>query len=247
MIYFNLSAQPYKNAITSNADGGYEFSCISPDENETIISALRTADQAPANQRGIVLAFITEAIVYKPRYVISQIIIEYGKYSEYPLDRLAKAIAFSRKGAAFRKDAISDFEEYFNRPDIDNMPVRNGRKIYSDAHIFVTLAELYEKEYQFEKALDTWKKAAAAGWDSGICVSNIAGILSKIDISKAVAYLEEEIAKDSAPAYLNKTLEDYKAKAAKGYVFKARARKADERDKQIQSQIKQLSYRYLKK
>ena len=28
MIYFNLNAQPDKNAITSNADGGYEFSCM---------------------------------------------------------------------------------------------------------------------------------------------------------------------------------------------------------------------------
>ncbi len=178
MIYFNLSAQPDKNAITSNADGGYEFSCITPDENETIISALRTADQAPANQRGIVLAFITEAIVYKPRNVISQIIIEYGKYSEYPLDRLAKAIAFSRKGAVFRKDAISDFEEYFNCPDIDNMPTRNGRKIYSDAHIFVTLADLYEKEYQFEKLLTRGKRQPPQG-----------GILVSVFLTSRVFYL----------------------------------------------------------
>ena len=47
-------------------------------------------------------------------------------------------------------------------------------------------AELYEKEYQLEKALCAIDSSQKNGWDKAVCVERHAEILAKIDINQAV-------------------------------------------------------------
>lgn len=61
MICFNTNAAPDSNATATLSEGGYNFTCVTPEENAEILSLLRSAAEYPADQRGIALAFFSEA------------------------------------------------------------------------------------------------------------------------------------------------------------------------------------------
>lgn len=111
MIVFNTNVLSDRNAVSTNPDGGYNFSCVTSEENEVILSVLADANKYPPEQRGIALAFLSEGITYKPRYIINQIIVEYAKLVGSSLDIVAEFIAYSRKNSAYRAKAISAFEQ----------------------------------------------------------------------------------------------------------------------------------------
>lgn len=246
MICFNTNVLPDKNATVTLPDGGYNFTCVTSEENAEILSMLKTAAEYPADQRGIALAFYSEAVTYKPRYIINQIIIEYAKLSKMPLDTAAKFIALSRKSSRFRQKALEAFERMPKDIQFPDTPYRNGRTMYYWSGLYLTAAELYQKEYMYDKAIQAIEKSREYGWDSDVCTKIHAEILSKIDINQAVDYLQNSIAADSCLSGLNQILKDYKAKAAKGYKFKPR-KTAQEYNSEAESQIRQLAYRYLKK
>lgn len=114
MICFNTNVSPDNNATTALPDGGYNFACVTLEENAEILSLLKSAAEYPADQCGIALAFFSEVTNHKPRYIINQIIIEYAKLSGTPLDVAAEFIALSRKSSTFRPKAL-EFLKVFQR------------------------------------------------------------------------------------------------------------------------------------
>lgn len=244
MINLNSNALPDLNAVSTHPDGGYNFACITPDENEVVTSALLEANRYPANQRGIALSFFSENITHKPRYIINQIIIEYAKLTDGSLDKAAAFIAYSRKSSSYRAKAISIFEQLDT--EITFPEAVSGYPMYSWSRLYLIAAELCEKEYQFEKALKAIEKSRERGWNNTVCTGRYAEILAKIDMSQAVEYLQNKIETDPALAVLSETLNELQTKAAKGYKFKPR-RKAPEDNSEMEQQLRQLAYRYLKK
>lgn len=246
MICFNANVLPDKNATQTTATGMYNFLCITPEENDEIISILKSAAAYPPEQRGIALAFCSEAVIYKPRYILNQIIIEYAKLSGSPLDTAAEFIALSRKSSHFRGKAIEVFEQIPKNITFPLSPYNNGLTMYSWCGLYLTVSELYEKEYQFDKALEAIEKSRELGWDSAACTKIHAEILTKVDINMAVEYLQSCIAADPRLSNLRATLDEYKAKADKGYKFKPR-KSTREDNVEMEQQIRQLAFRYLKR
>lgn len=246
MLSFNFNVKPDEYATLTHPDGGYNFTCITEEENDAILSMLKTAQSYPESQRGISLAFNSESVIYKPRYIINQIIVEYSENSVFPLDKLAKFIGYFRKSSQFRPDAIKAFESYIPNYSQANIPLApSGNPMYSLSWLYLTVAELYEKEGLFEKALNAIDMSRKEGWTAVVCAQRHAEILAKIDINQAVDYLNNAIAVSSEfSQVLSPMLQDYQAKAAKGYKFKSR-KKSSINDNDNEQQIKQLAYRYL--
>lgn len=248
LISFNVNVMSDKNATKTHPDGGYNFTCVTSEENAEILSLLKSAAEYPADQRGIALAFYSESAIYKPRYIINQIIIEYAEQSGTPLDTVAEFIAFSRKSSNFRTKALEVFESVPKTLCFPPTPYGNDTAMYSWSRLYLIAAEIYEKEYQFEKALNAIKKCSKYNWNKTVCIERYAEILTKIDIKQAVEYLQNTIDKDSQLLpILSRQLEEYRAKAAKGYKFKPRKKTTENcSEAEMEQQIKQLAFRYLK-
>ena len=236
MVFFNVNATPDENAATVLPNGGYNFACVTPEENDTIISLLSQANEFPYAQRGIALAFLSENTVYKPRYIVNQILIEYGAQTDGKLDKAAEVIAYSRNGSAYREKAIKTFEQL--DASMTFPPSVSGLEMYSWSRLY------YEKEYQFENALKAVDKSREHSWDKTVCIGRYAEILAKLDVAKAVEYLQRNISTDPSFAVLSRLLKDLQAKEAKGYKFKPR-RQAAEDNSENERLLKCLAYRYL--
>ncbi len=94
--------------------------------------------------------------------------------------------------------------------------------MYSLAGLYLTAAELYEKEHEFDKALNAIENCRKNGWDLTACARLQAEILSKIDIAQAVDYLTHEIATNPQLSSLSCELQEYQDKLAKGYKYRPR-------------------------
>lgn len=245
-VIFNLNVAPDINATKTHPDGMYNFTCITGEENETIVSVIKEAIAFPQKQQGIALAFFSESVVYKPRYIVNQIIVEFTKDSDNPLDIAAAFISFSRGGSNHRKNAIEMFELIPKHISFPLSPFNNNFSMYSWSRLYLIAAEIYEKEHLFEKALQAIDKSCEFGWDKSVCVERYAEILAKIDISKAVEYLQYNISTYQNLTNLSKMLEDLQAKKARGYKFKPR-NKVHEDCSGMEQQIQQLAFRYLKR
>lgn len=244
MIIFNKAVSPDCNATATNPDGSYNFTCVASEENDVVLSLIEQANNYPPNQRNIALTFFSEDTTYKPRYIVNQIIIEYAKLTGEPLDKIAEYIAYSRKSSAYRGKAISTFEQLDK--NISFPKTTSGYPMYSWGRLYLIAAELYEKEYQFEKALQSIDSSQKNGWNKMVCVERHAEILAKIDISQAVKFLRDKIEADPTLGGLSGVLCELQAKSAKGYKFKPR-RKTDEDNLEVEQQIRRLAYRYLVK
>lgn len=246
MIVFNLNVSPDNGATATLSDGGYNFACVTPEENAEILSLLKPAAEYPADQRGIALAFFSEATNHKPRYIINQIIIEYARLSGAPLDLAAEFIALSRKSSAFRPKALEVFESIPKELCFPPTPYANGRAMYSWSLLYLSAAQMYEKEYQYGKAIEAIEESRQLGWYPDVCTKFHAEVLAKTDINLAVEYLKNIIAADPSLSGLKSTLEEYKKKAEKGYQFKPR-KAIKEDNAEMEQQLRRLAYRYLKK
>lgn len=142
-----------------------------------------------------------------------EIISNYNK-SKNPLDILAVAIAYEREGAKFRKNSIEYYEKYLSFK-ITN-PFFDYWQIYS------SLAKLYEKEYEFGKALYCLNKLIQI--DDGNNPSDyirIGDIYTKQDINKAITYYENLIKTSSYIKHkcaIDYAYNEAKIKQAKGYI-----------------------------
>lgn len=248
MMQFCLNVKCNQNSAEI-IDGKYDFTCITEKENNTILGILNNViEKFQEDEYGIGLAFESESVVYKPKYIIEQIIIEYANHSDNSLDYLAKGIALSRKGAEFRSQAIQAFEDYLPLSEHKEIPTINEKPIYRKRAIYYLMADLYEKENQLEKSLQYFEKCAETDIDYPPyrIEERYATVLSKININKAVDYLKKQLSKGDSYQYLESKLHDYEKKAEKGYIFKQRNKKAEIENKDIQQNIEKLAHRYLK-
>lgn len=244
MIIFNTHVPSDENAVSVNEDGGYNFTCVTAEENEIVLSVLRKANEYPLDQRGIALAFFSEGVTHKPRYIINQIIIEYAELSGTPLDVVAEFIALSRKSSKFRPKALEVFESVSKALRFPAAPYAQDRTMYSWNLLYLYAAELYEKEYQYDKAIEAIEESRRLGWYADVCTKFHAEVLAKTDINAAVEYLQNSIVENPSLPRITSMLEEYKKKAEKGYKFKPRKVKKED-DTEIEQQLRRLAYRYL--
>lgn len=147
------------DAPTSVIDenGRYDLKRFSRQEYSTIKNILATVERKyPAALRSMGLVNESYPIVYKPRYILFDIVVyKYGK-SPAPIDKLAVSLAYESKGAYFRKEAIAYFESATLELDLSRI---KGFQSYPPMSIYLKFAELYEKEHDYKKAIFFTKKA----------------------------------------------------------------------------------------
>ena len=141
-------------------DGRYDPTRVSSHENDVVkevILASRKKYSRP--YQGIGLAVETYSIIYKPRYILYEYIVQKYGHSSNAFDVLATAIAYKEKGAAYRHLSLQYFQLFFqsaSSADIAKLP-----RSYPLWSIYNMMSDLYESTYDLESALDYAKKAAA--------------------------------------------------------------------------------------
>lgn len=212
---------------------------LDDEENNFVDLFLKNSLQKyPPHECAICMSASAEAVIGPARRILNNVILECYKDSQQPLDILAIALTYARMYVAERPLAIQYFEKYLQNPmrppkifhiAYEDYSFSKGRDTYSLWHIFSTFADIYEKEYMFEKAIDCLKKCIKA--DNGTNPSDYTRIgnnLIKIDINQAEQYYirllnDENLIKHKRNFAI--ALEDVLNKKAKGYVYKPRKKK----------------------
>lgn len=157
-LFTGLTGQSLPQRVVDE-NGRYDLKRFSRYEEKAVWEVLHKVDRKyPAYLRSIGLAEESYPVVYKPRYVLFDIIIvKYGK-SQNPIDKIAVAFAYESKGAYFRKEAISYFEDAIKTLDISSLKAFSA---YSPAQTYMKFSELYDKEHDYQSALFLLKKSRA--------------------------------------------------------------------------------------
>lgn len=167
------------------------------------------------------------------RKQIHMAISEKWKESSFSLDILSVAISYERLGAKYRLDAIDRFVKFFDAPVLipyldDFYYSCEHVPLFYESDLLYTLGLLYEKEYMFDQALQTYLKCINYSPKKCGAYSGIGNVLMKTDIDKCVKYYEKLVDSGYENFFgsdLQYKLNDAKEKARKGYIFKPRNRK----------------------
>lgn len=132
-------------------NGLYDLETFSDHECDVILSVLRnTLKKYPKWFRSIGLYNESFGIVYKPRYVLFEILIQTFGDSENKLDCFAVSLAYIAKGFHFREQAIASFEK--SQPEVG--PQIMGKFLHcSPLGVYSTISKLYESNWQYERAI----------------------------------------------------------------------------------------------
>lgn len=145
------------NQSITTEDGTYDFENFSEHEKAVIIETIKTVlRKYPPIFRAIGLVNESYQIIYKPRYILFEIVVALFSDSNDAMDNLAVAIAYETKGAHFRSEALKHFEYALNNLDsklLDRFFVTMPYNLY------IKFSRLYEKEHDFSKALQLTLKA----------------------------------------------------------------------------------------
>lgn len=155
--YYPDSYPQDSNKSIITADGRYDLKHFSAHEVSIIQTVLSTVNKKyPSKLKSIGLANESYVITYKPRYVLFEIIVIKYQNSDSPLDQFSVAYAYAMKGAQFRKRALNFFEK-----SIKNIHFSTLDKFASvnSAFVYMKFSELYEQEWEFDKAV-FWLKQA---------------------------------------------------------------------------------------
>lgn len=133
-------------------DGGfYDMTRFSTQETAKIKETLDfVKNNYPSHLYSVGLAEHSFGALYKPRYILNEIVVQLFGSSSNAIDMLSVALAYSTKGAAFRSLSIEYFERAF--PHMNNDLLGSFGVIPPDM-IYLTFAELYEKEHHYQTAL----------------------------------------------------------------------------------------------
>lgn len=197
----------YQNTDKSivNEKGIYDFTRFSKNELNTIASVIKNAESGKYPPRLIGLGLANEAypIIYKPRYIVHEIIIQKYKYSKNPYDMLAVAAAYSSKGAMFRENAIKYYELYLSKANV--IQKERAKKYFFRANepfFSHHLAELYEQTYQFDKALKYAIFAESKNTSGAPAYPQlISQIYLKTDVAKCIEYLSAILESDKYKSF----------------------------------------------
>lgn len=152
----DLYSQDTKKSVI-DSDKRYDLKRFSSHEADIIYRVLRTADtKYHPLLKSLGLVNESVSIKYKPRYVLFDIVILKYEKSQNMVDRLAVALAYETKGAFFRKQAISYFEDSIKHVGKDVLDLFNA---CSAASVYTKLGDIYEKEHEYKKAMSCFKKA----------------------------------------------------------------------------------------
>lgn len=136
-------------------DGRYDLTRFSPHEDKTIRQVINAANRNYTSvYRAMGLANESYPIIYKPRYVLFDVIvIAYGQ-SESPLDQMAVSFAYIQKGARYRPDAIRYFEMAIEKVPLYEL---NRFASVSVLSMLSQIAETYEREHDYKSAIKWYK------------------------------------------------------------------------------------------
>lgn len=129
----------------------YDMTRFSPHETSVIVAILNAVkEKYPCRYRSMGFANESYPIVYKPRYVLHEIVVQLYGQSRRPVDRFAVALAYATKSARFRPTAIQYFEAAipFIRPSF-----MSQFWMYQPLHVYTTFSKLYEGEHEYAKAI----------------------------------------------------------------------------------------------
>lgn len=130
--------------------GYYDFARFSLQEATRIKNVLDSVKRNyPPEYYTVGLAENSFGVLYKPRSVLNAIVTRLYHDSTIPLDCLSTALAYSTRGAAFRKQSIEHFERAY--PYMDSHLLGLFR-IISPETIYFTFAKQYEKEHEYQTA-----------------------------------------------------------------------------------------------
>lgn len=92
--------------------------------------------------------------MYKPRYILFEIIVQLYKETTDPLDLVAVSFAYESKGAIKRKKALEYYEKakkYINLWEL------NEFSSVSVPSYFLKIAKAYESEHKYKEAMECLK------------------------------------------------------------------------------------------
>ncbi|GAB5081361.1 hypothetical protein Osc1_05340 [Hominimerdicola sp. 21CYCFAH17_S] len=165
------------------------------------------------------------AIIGPGRHKLAQKVINKYKDSSKPLDLLGVAYAYMWEGASYRKLSIEYFEKYIEsgfRLNTEHTSI-NTWTIYSD------MATLYEKEYEFDKAIICLQKCIKIdGKTNPSDYTRIGDIYVKISVDKAEEYYLSLL--NNPRLFMHKrafaySFDDVLEKKRRGYVYRPRKKK----------------------
>lgn len=132
-------------------DGRYDLKRFSKHESDTIYHVVNVVkEKYPKELRSMGLANESYPIIYKPRYILWEILIQLYKNSNDPIDVFACALAYEAKGALFREKALQKFEE-----SIDYITPEFMQQFisYMPLNVYMKFSRLYENNHEYEKAI----------------------------------------------------------------------------------------------
>ncbi len=247
-IYPETLVQNSNESIVCN--GFYDFKHFSKHEIKTIISVIRVSfsDKYPHHLRGI--GFVNEVypVIYKPRYILFELVIKLFNDSKNPYDLLAVAEAYRAKGAKYRPQAIEKYEQYFISANIFHKRiVQKNFNVFNNQFLFNNISVLYEKEHNFYQALKYAELAEKLNTKRlPHYPLHISKILVKIDPIQAVSYLTKIIKGQkytTSKLALENELKEAKIKVSNNYHFVPRKRK--ETDTTIYADIENAAMMFL--
>lgn len=186
----------YRKQVNSfKEDGTYDFEHLNKNEKSQIMEIVEISNHSKIHS----LEFYRQSVpvVYKNRYILFQIIISKYQTSDCIYDKLAVGLAYETKGAYYRPKAISFMQEF-----IDNATQNdwlNANEYVDTKTILTSLAVLYEKEYDFDKAVQIL--SLINNKDESILL-RLGEILKKQDINACVEFYKTMIK--------TRNLKDYK-------------------------------------
>lgn len=174
------------------------FPCPTQEEFDYISERLNYIKQNYSKEhQSIALAYEAWMTVHRSHHILNQIVIQKYKESDDSIDILAVAMAYCTEPVKYRKLAIQYFERYFTNPvNLTDLPKDPAAEIqcctmFSDWFLHLKLAELYEKEYMYDEAIEQIKlRIKCVNGTNPADYIAIGDILIKIDLYKAKDYYE---------------------------------------------------------
>lgn len=155
MMYINKTlSQNSDESITK--DGVYDLTRFSKHESDIVQIVLNNVmEDYPPKLRSIGLCNEAHGILYKPRYVLFETIVQVFGDSQYYVDLFAVALAYAEKGSGYREKAIRYFEE---------------AEPYLTEDFLNTLGQFTRNYTQTVKRAADNKRRYAPGWVHSTCL-----------------------------------------------------------------------------
>lgn len=132
-------------------DGKYDLKRFSKHEADTIYHIINVVkEKYPIELRSMGFANENYNIIYKPRYVLWEILVQLYENSNNPIDIFACALAYEAKGALFRENALQKFEKSiaYITPEFMQQFIS-----YMPLNVYMKFSRLYESNHEYEKAI----------------------------------------------------------------------------------------------